>query len=86
MIRRCRDANLSEPEFTDIGGFKTTLWRTKSPAQIKVQPEFLRGYLESKVINLLANGPLSISELSKQLGHKKASGQLYNVVRYLLDD
>ena len=86
MIRRCSDANLSEPEFTDIGGFKITIWRAKSPEQIKVQPEFLHGYLESQVINLLADGPLSRSELSKELGHKKASGQLYNVVRDLLDD
>ncbi|MCY3723618.1 MAG: DUF4062 domain-containing protein [Candidatus Poribacteria bacterium] len=86
MIRRCGDAGLSEPEFTDIGGFKITIWRVKSPTQIEVQPEFLRGYLESQVINLLADGPLSRSELSKELGHKKASGQLYNVVRDLLDD
>ena len=29
---------------------------------------------------------MSKSELSKELGQKKASGQLYNVVRDLLDD
>ena len=86
MIRRCSDANLSEPEFTDIGGFKTTIWRAKPPEQIEVQPELLPGDLESKIINLLADGPLSRSELSKELGHKKASGQLYNVIRDLLDD
>ena len=86
MIRRCCDANLSEPEFTDIGGFKTTIWRAKPPAQIEAQPASLPRDLESRVINLLADGPLSRSELSKELGHKKASGQLYNVVRDLLDD
>ncbi|MCE2416767.1 DUF4062 domain-containing protein, partial [Candidatus Poribacteria bacterium] len=85
MIHRCRDANLSEPEFTDSSGFKITIWRAKPSEQIEVQTEFLRGDLESKVINLLADGPLSRSELSKKLGHKKASGQLYNVVRDLLD-
>ena len=43
MIRRCRDAGLPEPEFTDSGGFKTTIWRAKPPEQIKVQPASLRG-------------------------------------------
>ena len=86
MIRRCRDAGLPEPEFTDSGGFKTTIWRAKPPEQIEVQPVSLRGELKSRVLNLLVDGPMSRSELSKQLGHKKASGQLYNVVRDLLGD
>ena len=86
MIRRCRDANLREPEFTDSGGFKTTIWRGKKPDQINVQPESLPGDLKSKVLSLLTEGPLSRSELSEKLGHKKASGQLYNVIRDLLDN
>ena len=86
MIHRCRDAGLSEPEFTISGGFKTTIWRATPSEQIKVQPESLRGDLKSRVLNLLADGPMSRSELSTKLGHKKASGQLYNVVRDLLDD
>ena len=86
MIRRCRDSNLREPEFTDSSGFKTTIWRAKPPEQIGVQPESLRGDLESKVLNLLTEGPLSRSELSEKLGHKKASGRLYNVIRDLLND
>lgn len=86
MIRRCRDAGLREPEFTDSSGFKTTIWRGKPPDQIKVQPEFLRGDLKSRVINLLVDGPLSRSELSTKLGKKKPTGQLYNVVRDLLED
>ncbi len=86
MIRRCSDANLSEPEFTDSSGFKTTIWRATPPEQIKVQPELIPGDLKSKVLNLLADGPLSRSELSKKLGQRRASGQLYNVVRDLLDD
>lgn len=86
MIRRCGDAGLREPEFTDSGGFKTTIWRAKSPDQIKVLPELRHGDLESRVINLLTDGPMSRSELSKQLGQKKPSGQLYNVIRYLLDN
>ena len=86
IIRRCRDAGLPEPEFTDSSGFKITIWRAKPPEQIKVQPELLRGDLKSKVLNLLvSDGPLSRSELSKKLGQKKTSGQLYNVIRDLLD-
>ena len=85
MIRRCREAGLREPEFSDISGFKTTIWRGKPPKQIKVQPELLRGDLESRVMSLLADSPMSRSELSKKLGHRKASGQLYNVIRDLLD-
>ena len=86
IIRRCRDAGLSEPEFTDSSGFKTTIWRATPPERIEVQPESLPGDLRSKVLNLLTGGPLSRSELSKKLGQKKTSGQLYNVLRGLLDD
>ena len=86
MIRRCSDAGLPEPEFTDSGGFKITIWRAKPPEQIKVQPESLPRTLESRVINLLADVPMSRSELSKQLGQKEVSGQLKKVFRDLLAD
>ena len=86
MIRRCSDANLSEPEFTDSSGFKTTIWRATPPEQIKVPPASLPGDLKSRVLNLLTEGPLSKSELSKQLGQKEVSGQLKKVFRYLLTD
>ena len=86
MIRRCSDADLPEPEFNDSSGFKITIWRATSTEQIKVQPESLPGDLKSKVLNLLADGSMSRSELSSKLGHKRASGQLYNVVRDLLTD
>jgi len=86
MIRRCGDAGLREPEFTDNGGFKTTIWRATSTEQIKVQPASLRGELKSRVLNLLTDGPMSRSELSQQLGHKEISGQLNKVVRELLTD
>ncbi len=86
MIRRCRDSNLREPEFTDSSGFKTTIWRAKPPERIEVQPESLPGDLKSKVLNLLAGGPLSKSELSKRLGYKQLSGQFNKVFRNLLAD
>ncbi len=86
MIHRCSDAGLPEPEFTDSGGFKTTIWRAKPPEQIEVQPESPPGDLKSKVLNLLAEGPISRSELSKKLGQKEVSGQLRKVFRDLLTD
>ena len=86
MIRCCRDAGLPEPEFNDSSGFKITIWRATPTEQIKVQPESLPGDLKSKVLNLLADGPMSRSKLSKKLGQKKPTGHLYNVVRGLLDD
>ena len=82
MIRRCRDAGLPEPEFTDSGGFKTIIWRAK-PLGL---PESLPEDMQSKVIKLLATGPMPKSELSKKLGHKRISGQLNKVVQDLLDD
>ena len=86
MIRRCGDAGLSEPEFTDKSGFKTTIWRAKPPEQVKVQPEFLPRDIKSQVLNLLADGPMSRSGLSKKLGQKEVSGQLKKVFRDLLTD
>lgn len=86
MIRRCGDAGLREPEFTDRGGFKTTIWRAKPTEQIKVQPELRRGELKPRVLNLLIHGPMSRSELSQQLGQKEVSGQLKKVFRDLLAD
>ena len=49
-------------------------------------PKSLPLDLKSKVINLLADGAMSRSELSKKLGQKKPTGHLYNVIRALLDD
>ena len=82
MIHRCSDAGLPEPEFDDSSGFKITIWRGKS---IEL-PESLPRDLKSKVLNLLADGPISRSELSKKLGQKKPTGHLSNVIRDLLDN
>ena len=86
MIRRCSDAGLPEPEFNDSSGFKITIWRATPTEQIKVQPESLPGDLKSKVLNLLADGPMSRSDLSKKLRQKEVSGQLKKVFRDLLAD
>ncbi len=86
MIRRCSDAGLPEPEFTDSGGFKTTIWRAKPSELPESQPESQPEDMQSKVIKLLATGPMPKSELSKKLGHKRISGRLNKVVQDLLDD
>ena len=38
------------------------------------------------MLNLLTDGPMSRSELSKKLGQKKPTGHLYNIIRDLRDD
>ena len=84
MIRRCRDAGLPEPEFTDSSGFKATIWRGTPTGQPESLP--LPESLQSRVIVLLANGPMQKSELSKNLGQKAISAQLNAVVRKLLTE
>ena len=86
MIRRCTDADLPEPEFDDSSGFKTTIWRATARELPESLPESLPGGLKSKVLILLVYGPMSKTVLSKKLGQKKPTGQLYNVVRDLLND
>lgn len=82
MIHRCSDAGLPEPEFNDSSGFKITIWRA-TPTRL---PESLPESLQSRVIVLLANGPMQKSELSKNLGQKAISARLNAVVRELLTE
>ncbi len=86
MIHRCRDAGLLEPEFSDSGGFKTTIWRAKPSGLPESLPESQPEDMQSKVIKLLAIGPMQKSELSKSLGQKAISAQLNAVVRKLVAD
>ena len=50
------------------------------------QPESRPESLESRVLRLLAAGPMSKTSLSTNLGQKKISGQLNKVVRLLVDE
>ena len=50
------------------------------------QPEMQPESLEAKVLNLLAAGPMSKVELSRNLGQKEISGQLNKIVRLLIAD
>ena len=49
-------------------------------SQVESRPESLR----ARALKLLPGGPLSKSELSAELGQKRVSGQLHEVVRQLL--
>lgn len=87
MIRRCREADLPEPEFAMSDGFVTIVRRKKEQAlsmQPESQPELQPESLEVRVLALLVGGPLSKSEMSSQLGQITISGQLNKVVRLLL--
>lgn len=84
MISRCSDAGLPEPEFSDVSGFKITIWRAIPDEEIAIQP--VSGGIKSKVLNLLVDGPMSRSELSEKLGQKRISGQLNKVIQDLLND
>ena len=48
------------------------------------QPESLPESLCSRIIEIIKEGPLSRSEISKKLGQKKISGQLNKVLKELL--
>ena len=96
MIRRCREAGLPEPEFSMSDGFVITIRRTvqqrigeasgRPESQPESRPESQPESLERRVLGLLADGPLSKSELSSRLGQKEVSGHLNQVIRVLLAD
>jgi ATP-dependent DNA helicase RecG len=100
MIRRCREAGLPEPEFSMSDGFVITIRRTvqqrigeasgrpesQPESQPESRPESQPESLERRVLGLLADGPLSKSELSSRLGQKEVSGHLNQVIRVLLAD
>ncbi|MEK7768952.1 MAG: Fic family protein [Pseudomonadota bacterium] len=92
MIRRCREAGLPEPEFSMSDGFVITIRRTvqqrigEASGRPESQPESQPESLERRVLGLLADGPLSKSELSSRLGQKEVSGHLNQVIRVLLAD
>ena len=88
MIRQCREAGLPEPEFSMSDGFVITIRRTVQQriGEASGRPESQPESLERRVLGLLADGPLSKSELSSRLGQKEVSGHLNQVIRVLLAD
>jgi predicted HTH transcriptional regulator len=78
MIRRCRDAGLSEPEFSLTDGFVTIIRR--KTGEVGPQQESL----EVRVLRLLYDTQLSRLELSRRLGQKDISGQLNQVIIVML--
>lgn len=77
-------------------GFVITIRRTvqqrigeasgRPESQPESRPESQPESLERRVLGLLADGPLSKSELSSRLGQKEESGHLNQVIRVLLAD
>ncbi len=64
--------------------FKPSL--DKTAQQPESQPESRPESLRDRVTKLLQKGPLSKSEISKQLGQKQISGQLKKVLRELVKE
>ena len=59
---------------------------SRPESQPESRPESQPESLESRVLRLLAAGPMSKTELSTNLGQKKISGQLNKVVRLLVNE
>jgi len=92
MIRRCREADLPEPEFFLTDGFVTVIRRQMGVAisqpefQPEFQPESQPESLEMRVLRLLVSQPLAKSEISQRLGQKEISGHLNQVIGVMLAD
>lgn len=90
MFENCHKAGLKPPEFRlENGFFILTIWRKiiKRPSEfgtssVPVQYQSL----EERIVNLLSQGELPISIISKQLGQRRVSGQLKVVLKKLLTD
>ena len=79
IYENCSKAGLKPPEFhLENGFFILTIWRKQALGQ----PESLN----DRVQCLLKDAPLSKSEISVRLDQKKVSGQLNNVIRWLLTE
>jgi ATP-dependent DNA helicase RecG len=85
IIDWCRENGNPEPEWrVDVNSVAIVFYPVadKAEPQLESQPESLR----NKVLRLLARGSLSKSEISRELGQKRASGQLNRVIKELLKE
>lgn len=85
IIDWCRENGNPEPEWrVDVNSVAIVFYPVadKAGAQLEPQPESLR----NKVLRLLVRGSLSKSEISRELGQKRASGQLNRVIKELLKE
>jgi len=91
IIDWCREGNNPEPQWKEQAGSLYVIFfpsrdikgaERKDIGKPELQPESLR----EKVIHLLSEGPLSKSEVSKNLGQKQISGQLKIVLKSLVDE
>ena len=87
MYENCSKAGLKPPEFhLENGFFILTIWRKRALGQPESQLESQPESLNDRVQYLLKDAPLSKSEISVRLGQKEVSGQLNNVIRWLLTE
>lgn len=95
MIQRCRQAGLTEPEFTQTDGFVVSIRRrpveherlqpeSRPESRPESQPEWQPESLEDRVLWLLASQTLGKAAIATHLGQKSVSGQLNKVIRQLL--
>lgn len=93
IIDWCRENGNPEPEWrVDVNSVAIVFYPVADKAgaqleprlepQLESQPESLR----NKVLRLLVRGSLSKSEISRELGQKRASGQLNRVIKELLKE
>ena len=88
------DNNGVEARVVDIGGRSVLLEygviqiqsQSRPESQPESRPESQPESLESRVLRLLVATAMSKTELSRNLGQKKISGQLNKVVRLLVDN
>lgn len=79
------DGNEFMVRVVDIVGRSALLEYRAIRTGFGLQPESQPESPESRILRLLAGGPMSKTELSRNLGQKKISGQLNKVVRLLVD-
>lgn len=92
----CRDYGVAEPRIEVSEHWFTMIFprpelqtdrahvATQPELQPELQPESRPRSLETRILTLLKDAPLSKSELSSGLGQKSVSGQLNKIIRQLL--
>ena len=79
--RRCEEYGVAEPQIQVTESWVTTTFFRPDLGRPESRPE---SRLEARVVELLHDGPLAKSAISKALGQKKDSGQLNRTIRKLI--
>ena len=86
MVKRCRKADMRQPEFrVDSGFFILTIWRkTVYEAIVQVDHGAQSESQSNQIIHAIWQGPLSMNELVNILGLKSKTGALKRTICELL--